>query len=245
MHQVASFETRSTYKRIYNLWGGISPLQTPLCDRRSLGRHSHWKMVRWCAALNIQARLFSSFSCPFPAPETHIGRWKNLAFLRPIFGLHFSKNPFRRPQFRVKKNQFRRLTQRLKTWPGTYLPIFFSTTSLRRRSARLRRFWSTLTPYFDFQNLPPHPHPPHTHTLEIVRSPMVFTLSGTYYTWPFVFFTDGFFNRMLARSITWSQQQGDPKPKLRFRHGVFFADELHEFEMEMSTPTDAFVRVSL
>ena len=59
-----------------------------------------------------------------------------------------------------------------------------------------------------------------------------------------ILFPDGFFNRMLARATTWSQQQGDPKPKLRFRHGVFFADELHEFEMEMSTPTNAFVRVS-
>ena len=59
-----------------------------------------------------------------------------------------------------------------------------------------------------------------------------------------ILYPDGFFNRMLARAATWSQQQGDLKPKLRFRHGVFFADELHEFEMEMSTPTNAFVRVS-
>ena len=59
----------------------------------------------------------------------------------------------------------------------------------------------------------------------------------------------GFFHRILARAVHWSQKQkkqkqGGPVPKLLFRKATFYADCIHDFRLEKIANLPSMIKVN-
>ncbi|XP_072041067.1 uncharacterized protein [Amphiura filiformis] len=57
------------------------------------------------------------------------------------------------------------------------------------------------------------------------------------------FLPSGLFHRLLTRTARWSQDQGGKEPQLRYRWASFYADDMHELVLEMSSAQTARIKV--